>query len=57
MQVNIIDFENRRDTVLEAVTELVGTQKLSEQHSVSLFKVTVHAATVGRSDVAGFEVK
>jgi hypothetical protein len=57
MKVNIIDFENCRDTVLKAVTELVGTQKLSEQRSVSLFKVTVHAAPVGSSDVAGFEVK
>jgi hypothetical protein len=57
MEVNIIDFENRRDRVLEAVTELVGTQKLSEQLSMSLFKVRVHAEPVGSSDVAGFEVK
>ena len=56
MQVTIIDFENRRDTVLR---ELVGTQELSEQRSVSVFKTIVHAEPVyiGSSDVAGFEVQ
>jgi hypothetical protein len=57
MQVNIIDFENRTDSILKAMTDLVGTQKLSEQRSVYLFKITVHAAPVGSSDVAGLEVK
>jgi len=57
MQVNFIDFENRRDTVLKAVTALVGTHELSEQCFVSVFKVTVHAAPVyiGSSDVAGLK--
>jgi len=54
---NIIDFENRRDRVLKAVTALVGTQELSEQCFGSVFKVTVHAAPVyiGSSDVAGLK--
>jgi len=30
MQVNIIDFENRRDAVLKAVTALVSTQELPD---------------------------
>lgn len=29
MQVNIIDFENRRDTVLKAMYELAGMRKIS----------------------------
>jgi len=58
MQVSINDFENRRDTVFKAVTELVGTRELSEQRSVSVFKVTLHAAPlhIGSSDVAGLKL-
>jgi hypothetical protein len=54
MQVSINDFENRRDTVFKAVTELVGMRELSERGSVSVFKVTLHAAPlhIGSSDLA-----